>query len=380
MTKIPFFGATREFQKHGGPILKEVGRIFKSGRMLQGPEVASFEEKLARFTNRRLAVALNSATDALYFALAASGIGPGDEVLVTDFSFIASGSAICRAGATPIFIDIDDTYNIDLKQAQAKITPQTKALVAVHLYGSMMNPRVVNDFSRRHNLVLIEDAAQAIGAAYDSVRAGSLGLASVFSFDPTKPISAPGSGGVLLTDDETLAAKVKRLRYHGKETGQNSYREIGINSQMPSATAAVLNFKMTREAAWRRRRQDIAARYIRGLAQVPGLVLPGACVKNSHIYHKFVIRIPNRDALKEQLSKAGIETMIHYSTPLHRQPCFAHLGLADRDYPVTNRFAQSVLSLPIHPFLKDSEVNLVISSIVKLSQTKTRTRAGACVL
>jgi len=358
---IPFFGVAREFAAYRHEILARIEDVLSSGQVLQGKPIADFENRVASLIDRKHAIAVGSCTDALYFALLAAGIRPGDEVLVTDFSFIASASCIARLGAVPVFVDVDNTYNMDLEKAAALVTKKTRAMVFVHLYGQMSDPVKIETFAQEHGLILVEDAAQAIGAGFNGRPAGSLGLLSCFSFDPTKPISAPGSGGMVLTDDDVMADRVRRLRYHGK-AGDGRFVEIGYNSQMPTLTAAVLDFKLEHNAEWLARRRAIAQYYIDCLSDLE-LVLPVEQVGAVHIYHKFVVRSTRRDELRARLAESGIQTMIHYPQPLHRQPCFAQWSYDDRYYPMSLAYASTVLSLPIHPFLTDAEVEAVVDAI-----------------
>jgi dTDP-4-amino-4,6-dideoxygalactose transaminase len=358
---IPFFGIAREFAVHRHEIMTRIEDALATGQALQGEPVFEFETRMATLGGRKHGMAVNSCTDALFFALKAAGVQPGDEVLVTDFTFVASASCIARLGAIPVFVDVDDTYNMDLEKAAALITPKTKVMVFVHLYGQMMDPDRLETFARQHDLILVEDAAQAIGAMFNGRPAGSLGLVSCVSFDPTKPVSAPGSGGIVLTDDPGIAARVRLLRYHGKApTGE--FVEIGYNSQMPTLTAAVLNFKLDHNAEWLDRRREIAAYYIDRLSEL-GLVVPVEQPGSLHIYHKFVVRTSKRDTLMSDLTQHNIQVRIHYSKPLHQQPCFSQTNYPDDWYPKSLSFSQTVLSLPIHPFLSDAEVEAVVGAI-----------------
>jgi len=359
--QIPFFGVAREFAAHRQEMMARIEAVLSSGQVLQGKEIPSLESRMAKLAGRKYAVAVNSATDALFFALLASGIQPGDEVLVPDFTFIASASCVSRLGAVPVFVDVDNTYNLDLKQAVAQLTPQTKAMVYVHLYGQMGDPETVEGFAQEHGLVLIEDAAQAISGSYGGRPAGSLGQASCFSFDPTKPVSAPGSAGMLLTDDLGIATHVQWLRYHGRAQDRR-FVTLGYNSQMPSLTAAVLDLKLDHAAAWLARRREIAHFYIDRLSGLD-LVTPGEQPNAVHVYHKFVIRSSERDALRSHLAEHNVQVQVHYPLPLHRQPCFSNLPHDDTLYPTSLAFSGTVLSLPIHPFLSDAEVETVVDAI-----------------
>lgn len=293
--KIPFFGLNREVAVHRETYLNIIEKVFSHSKFLQGDEVKQFEENVANLCGRRYGVATNSCTDALYYSLVAAGIEPGDEVLVTDFSFVPSASCIVRLGAKPVFVDIDDHFLMDLDKAALSLNNKTRAIIFVHLFGQMGNPKEIENFARLHDLILIEDAAQVFGASYNGIRAGSTGLLSCLSFDPTKVISAPGSGGMVLTDDENLAQEIARLRYHGKNE-KGEFVSLGFNSQMPSLTAAILDYKLGQNEKWLAIRRDIAKYYLENV--VGEYILPFEIEGSCHIYHKFVIRSQNRDHLR----------------------------------------------------------------------------------
>ncbi len=362
--RIPFFGNQREYIQYREELLAIVDQVMSTGQMLQSQYVDEFEDRIARFVGREYAVSVNSCTDALFFALRALGIGEGDEVLVTNFSFVASASAIVRTGARPVFVDIDPyTLNMDLQKAAEKVSRTTRALVWVHLYGLMGNVSEILDFARRYGLLVVEDAAQALGAEFQGVRAGGVGDVSCISFDPTKVVSAPGSGGVVLTDEERIASKVRSFRYHGKGV-QGTFDELGYNSQMSSIAAAVLAQKLIWQQDWLERRRAIAAYYMAQLADLP-LQLPAEIPGSLHIYHKFVLRSSRRDELRQFLQDQGVETKIHYALPLTEQPVFnSYIDPgAMTAYPVSYDAARTVLSLPIHPYLQEAEVHFVADTI-----------------
>lgn len=367
---IEFFGSRREFHHHQAEFLSAIGAAISEGQYLQGKEVDQFERQLARMTERQFGVAVNSCTDALYFALIAAGVKPGDDVMVSDFSFIASASCILRAGARPIFVDVNEHYHMDLEKAAEQLTPKTKALIYVHLYGQMADPKPIEEFCLNNKITLIEDAAQVIGSSWNNRPAGSMGYASCISFDPTKPISAPGSGGILLTNDEAVAHNAQRLRYHGRGQNKTLFSQLGFNSQMSTVNAAVLLVKLRYHEPWLKARRLWAARYLNRLAPIKDLILPHELILNSHNYHKFVIRTERREALKKFLQEKGIDTMVHYAVPLHRQPCFGEFHYDDRCYPNTIRFSQTVLSLPIYPSLSESEVDTIAEMIERFFKTK----------
>jgi dTDP-4-amino-4,6-dideoxygalactose transaminase len=355
---IPFFAAAREFAAHGRELLELVTHVLDGGQTLQGDHVRDFEQALARHVGRAHAVAVGSGTDALFFALRALGIGAGDDVLVPALSFIASASCIVRAGARPVFVDTDERHLLDLDRARTAITARTRALIAVDLFGQTPDRLQVEELAAEHRLVVIEDAAQALGAAH----AGATGAISCLSFDPTKPLAAPGSGGALLTDDPRLAARVRRLRWHGRDD-DGRYGELGYNSQLPEISAAVLRHKLALEPGWRAARQAIAARYTAALATTPDIQAPVYEDSAAHAFSKYVIRSRERDALCERLARAGVPTRIHYARPLHREPLFADFGAAA--CPNAERAAREVLSLPIHPFLHAHELDRIVAALTR---------------
>jgi len=317
------------------------------------------EAALAGSVGRAHAVAVGSGTDALGFALMALGIGPGDEVVVPDLSFVATASAILRVGATPRWADVAPDGL--MKPYRGLIGPRTAAVIAVSLYGRPLDASALETFATRHGLALIEDAAQALGARRGGRRAGAVGVASCISFDPTKPLAAPGSGGALLTDDATVAARVRRLRYHGRDGGASA--ELGFNSQLPSIAAASLLVKLRHEPAWRARRQAIAATYGAAMDGLDGVALPGPVPGGEHAFSKYVIRARGRDDLRAKLTAAGVPTRVHYPRALHAEPLFANCPPPDGEPPGAAELARTVLSLPMHPFLTDEEVERVGTAI-----------------
>jgi dTDP-4-amino-4,6-dideoxygalactose transaminase len=357
---IPYFALDREFESLREPIVTRVEEVFASGQLLQGPWIADFEASLAALTGRRHAVTMNSCTDALYFAFVALGIGPGDEVMVPDFSFAATASSVLRTGAVPVYVDIREGYELDLDHAAALLSERTKALVYVDLYGRMGDAAALERFAADHGLLLVEDAAQTLGAVRDGRAAGSAGVVSCFSFDPTKVVSAPGSGGALLTDDDEIAWTARTLKGHGKSpTG--SFDLVGQNAQMSSIVAAVLLLKLEREEEWLRARQRIAAAYTDALGGSDA-VAPERPSDREHVFHKYVVRVPQRDAVRAALEQRGVSTLVHYSTTLSALP-FAAAAPKRGGGERAARFAGEVLSLPVHPHLRDDEVELVCAAL-----------------
>lgn len=368
--RLTFFGSGAENAEIAPRLAAEFGRVMASGRILNGPEVPRFEARIAALTGRAHAAAVNSATDALFFALRAGGIGRGDEVLVPAFSFVASASAVLRAGARPVFVDVTAPQAavaagtapcaMDLADAARRLTPRSGGLVWVDLFGGMADPAAATDFAARHGLFLLEDASQSFGAAFGPVPAGRLGHASVFSFDRNKTLGAPGTGGAVLTDDAGLDARVRALRYHG--IGEDGFATLGYNSQMSSLTAAILELKLDHHAAWTARRREIAARLDATLGRLPlhCLAWPDDC---RHARHKYVLLCPARAGLEAHLHAMGVPTRRHYPRPLPREPLFAEAISEAARFPVAEALAEQALSLPLHAQLGTDDVAHIASTV-----------------
>jgi len=359
---IPFFAGERTWAARGARYAQLMAAALATGRALQGPAVAAFEATLAERCERRHAVAVGSGTDALFFALVAAGVRPGDEVVVPAISFIATASCVLRAGAVPVFADVDEHLLLDPEAARAALSQRMRAILAVDLYGQVVDAPALQALADEHGVALVEDASQALGArAADGRPAGAVGLLSCCSFDPTKTVAAPGSGGAVLTDDDDLAAHVRRLRWHGRD-GDGRHVELGYNSQLPTASAAVLHDKLVRDdAAWTARRRAIAARYdaaLDGSSHRPVGVAPG----RTHVFHKYVVRSPDRDGLREHLRVRGVTTLVHYAAPLARQPMFDG-RCRELPCPAAGQACAEVLSLPIHAQLTDAEVDRVCTAL-----------------
>lgn len=339
-----------------------IDAVLASGAFILGPEVAKLEEEMARLCGVRFGIAVNSGTDALLLSMLAAGIGPGDEVITSPFTFFATAETVSQTGATPVFADIDPaTFNIDPEAVEAAITPRTKAIVPVHLYGQAAAMDRLLDISKRHGLVVIEDAAQAIGARYKGKPCGSFGALGAFSFYPTKNLGAFGDGGMVVTDDEGLAEQVRLLRAHGSG-GTYYYQRLGYCSRLDEIQAAILRAKMKRLPEWNEGRRANAAAYDEGLARVP-VVTPVEATGDYHIYHQYTIRCGRRDALRQFLSERGVDTGIYYPLPLHLQEVYRNLGYREGSLPHAEDAAREVLSLPVHPGLKRADVNYVIRQI-----------------
>ncbi len=355
---IPFMRLDRQYAEHKDEFWAAIEPVLIHGRVLQAREVSDLEARVAAFFGLPQAVAVGSGTDALVLALKTLGLKPGGRVAVTDLSFVASASAIVLAGGLPVFVDVEPKYGLaredvllDLVQRRA-----VDGVIAVHLYGQMAELAEIHAEARRQDVFVIEDAAQALGATRHGQAPGQFSDLSCVSFDPTKVIGAHGSGGLVLAHDPAHAEHLRRLRYHG-HAGQRVYSEIGNNTQLPTLQAALINMKMNHEEAWRVRRQAIAVEYDRACDENPALAAPLVRPGNTHIFHKYVLRaVKNRDGLAAFLKERGVATSVHYSLPLHEQPCFAGRHDCVGDMAQTRRTVAEILSLPIYPELTDEEV------------------------
>jgi dTDP-4-amino-4,6-dideoxygalactose transaminase len=361
-----------------GPLHKEIMAAIedtlRSQAFILGPQVTKLEERIAAYSQARHAIGVTSGTDALLVALMALGVGPGDEVVTTPYSFFATAGVVVRLGARPVFVDIDPvSYNIDPARLEKAITNKTKALIPVHLYGQCAEMKPILELAQKRGLPVIEDAAQAIGAEYrDGRRAGSLGTAGCFSFFPSKNLGALGDAGMVVTNDPDLGEKIRILRVHG---GKPKYyhKVIGGNFRLDSIQAAVLNVKLNYLDQWTKGRQDNARRYETlftqsGLTEKPGIGLPKAVyassgVRHYHIYNQFVIRAPRRDQLMAHLKQKHIGTEIYYPVPFHLQECFKSLGHKAGDFPEAERAANETLALPIYPELTTEQQQQVVAAI-----------------
>lgn len=360
--RISFFAGQRTWAAHSAEYLALIDGVLATGQSLQGPATGIFEEALARKTSRRHAIAVGSGTDALAFALAAADVGPGDEVLVPAVSFIATASAIVRLGAVPVFVDVDAQVLLDLGHAARLVTDRTRAVLPVQLFGQMLDPAALSAFAAAHGLAVVEDAAQALGATAGGAAAGSVGELSCCSFDPTKTVAAPGSGGAVLCDDDDLAEHVRRLRWHGRGA-DGLHGELGFNSQLPTASAAILTRKLQQDVGWIARRREIAAAYDAALASTAHRPV-GPAPGRDHVFHKYVVRSPERDRLRARLADQEIPTLIHYPRPLPSQPLFGDAARGG-PWPHAEAFCRETLSLPIHAFLTDAEVDRVCSALCR---------------
>lgn len=335
-----------------------VWEAMASGSLAQGPRVREFEERFAAFVGADHAVATSSGTTALHLALLGYDIGPGDEVITVPFTFIASASSILYTGARPVFVDIDEhDFTMDVTQVEAAITPRTKAIMPVSLYGQPADMPAIAEIAARHGLAVVEDACQAHGAAIGDRRSGTWG-AGTFSFYPTKNMTT-GEGGMLTTDDAELADRVRLLREHGMKVRYH-HDVVGYNFRLTDIAAAIGLAQLPKLDAYNERRRAIAARYDRELR---GVTTPTVRAGVTHVYHQYTIRVRDRDAFAERLKERGIGSAIYYPIPVHRQKPFVALGYGDGTYPVTDRLTEEVLSIPVHPSLSDGEVQQVLEAV-----------------
>ena len=363
---IPILDLTRYDEELRRDIGQAVEEVFSSGRFVLGPANEAFEKSLAERLGVRHVLGVASGTDALLVALMALGVGPGDEVVTSPFSFFASAGAVARLGAKPVFVDIDSaTFNLDPSRLERALTPRTKAIQPVHLYGQTADMEPILEIARRRAIPVLEDACQAIGATHGGRPAGTLGTLGAFSFYPTKNLGAAGDAGAVATDDDALAALVKSLRVHGS-TATYFHDRVGGNFRMDALQAAVLSVKLPRLDGWIERRRAIAKRYdtlFADAARAGRLVLPVEAPGRRHVYHQYVVRVADRNALKARLAERGIGSSVFYPVPLHLQKCFAALGGREGDFPQAERAAQEVLALPMFAELTDAEVDRVAAAV-----------------
>ena len=345
-----------------------VERILDSQQFVLGDDVRALETEIARYTGAAHAVGCASGTDALLLALLALDVKAGDEVITTPYTFFATAGAIARAGAVPRFVDIEpQTCNLDVSLIEQAITPRTRALMPVHLYGQCAAMSELLEIAARHRLPVIEDAAQAIGAADTGRQAGTLGAIGCFSFYPTKNLGAAGDAGIMTTNDEALAARLKRLRVHGGMT-EYLHTEVGLNSRLDTIQAAILRVKLPHLDHWSQARRERAALYTRLIdeASLTQFVAPLHLRADAlHIFHQYVVRVPGgrRDALMEHLKQHGVGTKVYYPVPLHLQECFRHLGHREGDFPAAERAARETLALPMFPELVEEQQRYVVETI-----------------
>ncbi|MCF7688070.1 MAG: DegT/DnrJ/EryC1/StrS family aminotransferase [Cephaloticoccus sp.] len=360
--KVPFLDLGQQHQGIRAEVLAAIAATYDATRFCLGRDVEDFERNFCATLGYPRALGMNSGTAPLHVACMIAGFGPGDEVITTPFTFISSAWGISYVGAKPVFVDIEpDTYNLDPAQIEAAITPRTKGIIVVHLFGQPARMDEIMAIARRHNLFVIEDCAQAIGATYNDRPVGTMGDAGTFSFYPTKNLGGCGEGGMFVARDEAVLTKARHVRVHGSD--RRYYHDIiGGNFRMDGFQAAVLNVKLPHLTKWTARRQAIAAFYRAGIT-LAELKMPAEPDYGRSVLHQFTVLHPKRDALRAHLAKAEVGTDLIYPVPLHLQKCYADLGHARGSFPVAEKTSDACISLPIFPELTDAQVEYVIASI-----------------
>jgi dTDP-4-amino-4,6-dideoxygalactose transaminase len=359
---VPFLDLKAQHQPIQAEINAALGKIFDQTAFILGDAVAEFEREFAAYTGTRYAVGVDNGLSGLKLALEAYGIGPGDEVIVPANTFIATASAVTFVGARVVLVDADlDTYQIDVNKIEAAITPRTRAIIPVHLYGIPADMDAIMDIARRHNLVVIEDACQAHGARYKGRRVGTIGHAAAFSFYPGKNLGAAGDAGIVVTDDADVAERIAAMRNCGQ---RDKYYHVysPYNHRLDALQAAILRVKLPHLDDWNTSRRKNASLYDQYLAGVP-VVIPRAPSVTEPVWHLYVIRIAQRDELRKYLQEQGIGTGIHYPVPIHEQPYYAHLGYRRGEFPVAELFADQVLSLPMFPEMDEETIQCVALAV-----------------
>lgn len=366
---IPILDLKRQYDQIGKEIEKDVIDVLRSGCYILGPHNKAFAEEMSEFIGCEYSVTLNSGTDALHLALRALDIGEGDEVITTAFTFVATTEAIGIVGAKPVFVDINnDTFNIDAEKIEKAITPKTKAIIPVHLYGQPANMEVIMEIAKKHDLFVIEDCCQAIGAKIGDKQVGTFGDVGCFSFFPTKNLGAMGDGGLLTTNSKLINDRVISLRNHGGAV-RYYHDEIGVNSRLDEIQAAILRIKLKHINEWNKKRRENAYRYNELFAKCADVVTPVEMDNTYCVYHQYTIKIPNRDGVHKILQESGIGAMLYYPVPLHLQKVHAHLGLGEGALPYTEDNTKIVISLPMFPELTAEEQKTVAETLIKAIET-----------
>ena len=361
--KIEMVNLKRQYQNIKNDIDAAVHRVLDNGQFILGPDVAALESEVAQYLNVNYAVGVASGTDALHLALLACGIGPGDEVITSPFTFIATCEAITYCGAVPVFVDIDPkTYNINPTKIEEKISNKTKVILPVHMYGQAAEMEPISEIARKYQLKVIEDVAQAFGGEYKNKKLGTLGDAGCTSFFPSKNLGAYGDGGMVFTHNKEIAEKVKMLRVHGSKE-KYSHDLIGFNSRLDSVQAAIVRVKLKYIDQWNSLRTEHAEKCYNELFSGCHVVTPYAEPYNKHVYHVYSILIDKREECRKFLNSQGVSSAVHYRTPVHLQKSFEYLGFSAEDFPVSNEISQKTLSLPMFPELKEEEIYYVVKTV-----------------
>lgn len=363
--QVPFYDIQAQYKDLATEIDSVVHDVISSGNYVLGGHNRAFEEEFARLHGVKHAIAVHSGTDALRIMMDAAGITHGDEVITTAFTFVASVETIVQTGATPVFVDIDPvTFMMDPEKIEAAITPRTKAILPIHLFGQLFDVTRIGEIAKKHNLVVLEDAAQAIESTHNGTPAGHFGVSAGFSFYVTKNLGAAGDGGMITTNDDETNERCRSIRVHGMGRERYYYDHLGYTARLDEIQAAVLRVKMTKLGDWGARKIAIAEKYFAGLSGIEGLILPVTAEGNNHTYHQFTVKVGQRDALQEHLKGLGVPSMIYYPVPIHHHSPYLRFAPAET-LVATEQVSKEVLSLPIHPHLSDEQVEYVIESVQK---------------
>jgi dTDP-4-amino-4,6-dideoxygalactose transaminase len=370
---VPLLDLKEQYRSYKAALLPELERLFDSQQFILGTAVKALETEIASYCGVNYGIGVASGSDALLLSLMALDIGPGDEVITTPYTFFSTASAVVRLGAKPVFVDIDPlSYNMDPSRVEERVTSRTKAILPIHLYGQAAEMDAISEIASKHRLPVIEDAAQAIGAAYKGTKAGALGDAGCLSFFPSKNLGGFGDGGMVVTRDQKMAAKIGILRVHGMEP-KYEHKYIGINSRLDALQAVVLSVKLKHLEEWHQKRRANARMYQRlfeetGLLRDRSVVPPVEMASEEdgylHVYNQYVIRTPKRDQLRAYLAEQGVGSEIYYPKPLHLQECFSSLGYGAGDFPESERASRETLALPIYPELTGEMIEYVVDRIV----------------
>ncbi|MFC2059686.1 DegT/DnrJ/EryC1/StrS family aminotransferase [Chloroflexota bacterium] len=362
MYKAPFVNYPEHYSRIWDEVTGVIKDVLSHGDLIMRKQLTQFEENAASFVGVKYAVGLNSGTDALYLSLHAAGIGPGDEVITVAHTFVATVSVIVHLGAMPVLVDVGEDYNMDVDSVEGAITSRTKAIIPVHLNGRLCDMEKLMAIAKRYDLIVIEDAAQALGASFDGQKAGAIGLTGCFSFYPAKILGCAGDGGLLVTDSQELAEKVYLLRDHGLERATGEILHYGFNSRLDNLQAAILDVKLKHLPDWLERRRELAGLYQDGLSVLPQIKTPPPPQNGRYydVYTNYVVRAQKRDELATYLGQCGVEVLISWAKPMHHHQ---GLGLGHYHLPETERISKEVISLPLYPELDNEQVEFVIESI-----------------
>lgn len=362
---VPMAELKQQYKRLRGEILAALEEVAESTAYVLGPKVSAFEEAFAKYVGVKHCVGLNSGTSALHLALLCAGVGPGDEVITVPMTFIATSWGASYAGATPVYVDVDPvTCTMDVSQVEAKITSKTKAILPVHLYGQMADMGPLMELGRKYGIPVIEDAAQAHGAAYHGKSAGTIGMCGCFSFYPGKNLGAYGEAGAVVTNDDAIAARMRALRDHAQEKRYH-HGEIGFNYRMDAFQGAILGIKLKYLEEWTEARRALAARYRELLADLP-IQLPTELSGRRHVWHLYVSQHPQRDRVRSELEARGVQTGLHYPIPLHLQKAYRHLGYKEGDFPVAERIGRECLTLPLFPEMTAQQQTAVADALAEV--------------